>query len=165
MNTAHKIDMKELRYVCGAAMMDYAAIIAMDVFDDGDSERGVFGRLERLLAAASATDWLTTPYDDRSRMVEGLKSSPDRHEALIEVLDFWVTTCGGREEGESGGAAEHWRVEGDAAERVLAFARELLTGGLQVRVLPEESTKAPLRRGFLVLTTPSETGPGYYRGT
>ena len=40
-----------------------------------------------------------------------------------DEADLWVTTCGGREEGESGAREKHWRVEGEAAERVLAFVR------------------------------------------
>ena len=80
MTTAHQIDMREVRYVCGAAIVDYAAIIGMG----GDEWSETFGRLGRLIDAAAATDWLASPdYNPPTQhMVDGLNTSPDQHLAF-----------------------------------------------------------------------------------
>ena len=71
MNTAHDIDMKELRYVCAVAIADYAAIISMGTPRDSTE---IFERLRRLIDAAGATDWMTSPEYSPQMMSESLAS-------------------------------------------------------------------------------------------
>lgn len=114
-NTAHDIDMKELRYVCGVAIADYAAIISMGASTE------MFERLGRLIDAAGATDWMASPEYSRQMMSEGLARKEHLKSALVEVLDEWRATCWSREDGGSDSHSEHWRGEAEAAERVHAF--------------------------------------------